>query len=197
MPGTSGMGTELRGASGRKGITCGVAVAFCARTRPKYPAAATTMATAVVIRKIHNSLADGAFINFSPSAHRTKIDNACLSIPEALCFTWLVFLYCTQVANCSPSAGSVFISQVFHGATAKRPHDCHRRVVCAYCSGIFFPLSLWAMSFVLMRRKKRIRNKRFASNPHGGKKYLTFIRRIDVSDCGFRHSLLERQSLHL
>src|ERR1700739_4331366 len=73
MPGTSGMGTELRGASGRKGITCGVAVAFCARTRPKYPAVAIIMATAVVIRKIHNSLADGAFIYFSPSAHRTKL----------------------------------------------------------------------------------------------------------------------------
>src|SRR6185312_12467667 len=73
MLGTSGMGTELRGANGRSGITCGVAVAFCARTRPKYPAVAITMTTAVVIRKIHNSLADGAFIYFSPSAHRTKL----------------------------------------------------------------------------------------------------------------------------
>jgi hypothetical protein len=38
------------------------------------------MTIAVVIRKIHNSFADGALINFfSPTAHRNKIGDAVIN----------------------------------------------------------------------------------------------------------------------
>src|ERR1041385_3747305 len=94
MPGTSGMGTELRGASGRKGIACGVAVAFCALTCPKYPAVAITVTTAVVIRKIHNSFADGALIYFfSPDCSQNKTDDGKSSIRKLCVLACLLVLH--------------------------------------------------------------------------------------------------------
>src|ERR1041385_1692501 len=154
MPGTSGMGTELRGANGRSGITCGVAVAFCACRCPKYPAAAITMTTAVVILKIHNRFADGALIYFfSPTAHRTKLMTVSHQSRKLCVLACLLVLH----ASCQLFRHQQDRSSSLRCFPVRDVSECpiSTRVVCAYCSGIFFPLSFcWGILIACECRKK-------------------------------------------